>query len=257
MKRQLDAFCAALLYCTRIPIRRNIPYTDHLLQHAARYFPWIGILTGGMAAFTWIITYRFLSPDIAVFLAIITTLLITGASHENSFGVVCHAFSKGWSKERIIALMEENRLDTTGLIGLGSSIAFKFLLLRELEHHVPVATFTLLLIAGHSSSCLSALTLQQQYPYITDAIRNNAAPPIYRKLSFAGLSVAIAGGLLPFTGLHYKVLLVLLPVTGMRWYLGRYFHKWLGGYANDCYGTVQQASEVVFYTGCIVVWKYL
>ena len=52
------------------------------------------------------------------------------------------------------------------------------------------------------------------------------------------------------------LLTVLLPLYLLRWYLGRFFSRWIGGYTGDCLGATQQLSEVLIYLTMIGLWKF-
>ena len=46
---------------------------------------------------------------------------------------------------------------------------------------------------------------------------------------------------------NYLFVLTIIPVFFARWYMTRYFVKWIGGYTGDCLRAVQQVTEVGFY----------
>jgi hypothetical protein len=50
MKRELDYFFAALRFFTRLPVPAWVGHSQEQLDHAARYFPLVGILVGGIGA---------------------------------------------------------------------------------------------------------------------------------------------------------------------------------------------------------------
>ena len=39
--------------------------------------------------------------------------------------------------------------------------------------------------------------------------------------------------------------------------MAQFLKKWIGGYAGDCLGAIQQVSEVVSYLGVLVLWKFI
>ncbi len=47
------------------------------------------------------------------------------------------------------------------------------------------------------------------------------------------------------------------PVLFIAWRLALYFKKWIGGYTGDCLGAMQQVSELTFYLGVLIVWRYI
>jgi adenosylcobinamide-GDP ribazoletransferase len=88
------------------------------------------------------------------------------------------------------------------------------------------------------------------------------AKPLARQITLAELGIAAFFGLAPLfllivEGIScWNVLLCLGTVWGARWYAGRYFTRWIGGYTGDCLGAAQQITEVLFYlTLTAVSWK--
>jgi len=258
MKKQLHYFFTALMFLTRLPVPKITNHSSDMLQKSARYFSWVGLLVGGINALSfWLLQYLF-SPALSIALMMVISILTTGAFHEDGFADVCDAFGGGWTKEKILLIMKDSRLGTYGVAGLISILSVKFLALSELlSNEIPVSTFVLVIIAAHSISRLSAVSVMQQYSYVADTDTSKSKPLADRKLTSLELVVAIIGAALPLCFLHYHFLLALLPVLVIRWYLGRYFYKWIGGYTGDCLGATQQLSELFFYLGCLLVWKFI
>jgi len=50
MREQLHIFLNAVMFFTRIPVPKNLPYSDEILNRATRYFPFIGRIVGGIGA---------------------------------------------------------------------------------------------------------------------------------------------------------------------------------------------------------------
>jgi adenosylcobinamide-GDP ribazoletransferase len=63
--------------------------------------------------------------------------------------------------------------------------------------------------------------------------------------------------LLPFVFMSWKFLLAIIPVVYVAFSLAKYFKKWIGGYTGDCLGAIQQVSELCFYLGMIIIWRYV
>jgi adenosylcobinamide-GDP ribazoletransferase len=78
-----------------------------------------------------------------------------------------------------------------------------------------------------------------------------------KKLSPGELALSVLFALVPFAFLSWHFLLAIPPVLYATYELSNYFKKWIGGYTGDCLGAIQQVSEIVFYLGFIVVWKYI
>ena len=56
---------------------------------------------------------------------------------------------------------------------------------------------------------------------------------------------------------HAIIGLVVLPVFLARYFLARYFQKWIDGYTGDCLGATQQVCEVIFYLTLLAIWKFI
>lgn len=256
MKKQLDLFFTALMFLTRLPVPRNIHHGSDMLQQSARYFPLVGWVVGGISVLVyWLAGYAF-SPVISLLLMMIAGILSTGAFHEDGFADVCDAFGGGWTKEKILLIMKDSRLGTYGVIGLLAVLSMKFALLQALTV-LPLPTFLLMTVAAHSSSRFSAVTVMQQYKYVTDTDQSKSKPVASRRLTATEMLIAFVTGLLPLCWLPWHFWLALLPVALARIWLGRYFYKWIGGYTGDCLGATQQVSEIVFYLSCLLIWKFI
>jgi adenosylcobinamide-GDP ribazoletransferase len=84
--------------------------------------------------------------------------------------------------------------------------------------------------------------------------------PIAQNYTWREVVGAFFFGLLPLIALsyfQYQILLVLIPVFLCRFFMARYFQKWIDGYTGDCLGAVQQVCEVVFYLSVIALWKFI
>ena len=89
---------------------------------------------------------------------------------------------------------------------------------------------------------------------------SSKSKPIAQTYSWKEVVGAFFFGLLPLVILSYfqwQMLLVLIPVFLTRFFLARYFQKWIDGYTGDCLGATQQVCEVVFYISVIALWKFI
>jgi adenosylcobinamide-GDP ribazoletransferase len=256
MKRQLDIFFTAVMFLTRLPVPKRIDHSPELLEKSARYFPWVGLIVGLIAGISYTACVQILSPALSAFFSMIVSVLVTGAFHEDGFADVCDAFGGGWTKEKILMIMKDSRLGTYGVIGLMAMLGLKFLLLLQLSASFEIFTLVALIVAGNTSSRFAALTMIQQYDYVSDPDTSKVKPIANRKLLRTEMLVASVGACLPFLFLRPIFLLAIVPIVFARLYLGNYFRKWIGGYTGDCLGAIQQVCEVIFYLGCVLIWKF-
>ncbi len=268
MKKEWHIFLTAVMFLTRIQVPPNIDHNPEYLQRSSKYFPLVGWIVGGISIMTYLVTARFFSENIAIVASMIASILTTGAFHEDGFADTCDAFGGGWTKEKILMIMKDSRLGTYGVVGILFMLASKFLLLQELPKFTPPSItetinpllsykiFIGIVLGAHSVSRLMAVTVIQQYDYVTDEDVSKSKPLASKKLSLSEFLLAVLFALLPFVLLPLNFLLITIPAIIARFYLAAYFKKWIGGYTGDCLGAVQQVTEIIIYLSALAIWKY-
>ena len=118
-RRERDLLLVALMFFTRIPMPRWVPFDEARLNGASRYFPLVGLLVGAVAALVYGVAVNLWSPALALVLATAATVLLTGAFHEDGFADVCDGFGGGWDREQVLSIMKDSRIGTYGTVGLG------------------------------------------------------------------------------------------------------------------------------------------
>ena len=124
---------AALIFFTRLPFWRIYQPPKECYRTVVEYWPLVGWLTGAfMAAALYFGAMVFPYP-IAVLLAIVTRLLVTGALHEDGLADFCDGFGGGGnSRQRILDIMKDSHIGTFGTIGLILYFALLFAALHSL-----------------------------------------------------------------------------------------------------------------------------
>ncbi|HEX8016830.1 MAG TPA: adenosylcobinamide-GDP ribazoletransferase [Flavobacterium sp.] len=261
MKKELHIFFTCLMFYTRIPCPKNISHDPEYLNKATRYFPLIGWIVGSISFVAFYVSSLFLSTETAVILAIIASILTTGAFHEDGFADVCDGFGGGWTKEKILMIMKDSAIGAYGAIGLVLLFLLKFKLLSEsvLLFSSEKYLVFLLFISAHSLSRLAAISIIFTHQYSRDDA-SSKSKPIAKNHSWTEVLGSFFFGLIPLLALsyfQYKILLVLIPVFLTRYFLARYFQKWIDGYTGDCLGATQQVCEVVYYLSILFIWKFI
>jgi len=245
------------MFFTRIPCSGFVEYSQDYLDKSSRYFPLVGWIVGVVGAIVIWIGNLFLPLPLTVLLSMIATILLTGAFHEDGFIDVCDGFGGGWTKERILEIMKDSRIGAFGAIGMVLLFALKLLSLV----YLPIVLLPMALIAGHSLSRFASVSLLFTHDYVrADAL--SKSKPLARRMTQREFLVAGVFGLTPLLLLSFfgvslwRLALCLVIIWIARWYLARYFTRWIGGYTGDCLGAVQQITEVIFYLTLVVeVWK--
>jgi adenosylcobinamide-GDP ribazoletransferase len=242
-----DRIWAALIFFTRLPFWRLHQPPQASYKTVVEHWPLAGWLTGGVMAATLYVGSMYLPYIVAVLLAIIVRLLVTGALHEDGLADFLDGFGGGGhDRERILAIMKDSHIGTYGVLGL---ILYELLLAACLFSLPPtLAALTILAADPYAKMVTAQLILMMPYARKEEEAKNKT---VYRKMDWkAGISLAIQG-LLPmglylwYTGLAWE-LIIFLPCLTM-YFLYLLIWNRLRGYTGDCCGAVCLLVELTVY----------
>lgn len=147
---------AALGFLTRIPVGRHDPDLDR----AAPYFPLVGVVVGGAGLAAWWATEPLLGPLAAAVVAVLTTVIVTGALHEDGLADTADGLWGGSTVQRRLEIMRDSRLGSYGALALGGDLLLRVALLAPLG---PTDAARVLL-AGHVIGRAAPLVLAAWTP---------------------------------------------------------------------------------------------
>lgn len=246
--RELRRLLICLGYFTRLPIPARVGWSSAELNRAARYFPLVGLLVGGLGGAILWGALHFVPPGVAVILSMLSTLLITGAFHEDGLADSADGFGGGWQPEQILSIMKDSRIGSYGAITLGMALLSKFVLLQALG-----ASAMLALPIVHAASRVPPLLIMSFMRYVRNT-DNSRAKPVAEGLGAAEWITGTVLGLLPLLILacagylaagRSVAMLVMLALSGAV--CARYFYQRIGGYTGDALGAAQQICELTAY----------
>lgn len=238
---ELRYFFTALGYFTRVPVPRWVGFEPHYLNAAARYFPLIGVMVGGAGAVVYLAASQVFPAGVAVLLSMAATLLLTGAFHEDGLADCADAFGGAYTREDALRIMHDSRIGAYGAIALIVVLALKW---QTLASMLPLRT-AWMIVGAHAASRTFAISYLCTLEYVR---AEGKAKPVAQKMSSGAFALAAVIGLPCLFWPDWRlgcVLLVALVV--MRFFIGRYFVKRIGGYTGDCLGFAQQLFEVAIY----------
>jgi adenosylcobinamide-GDP ribazoletransferase len=253
IRSELQYFFGALRFFTRLPVPAWVGHSQDALNHAARYFPLVGILVGAAGALAFALTAMVLPVTLAIVFSIATTLLVTGAFHEDGLSDAVDGFGGGWSKTQILAIMKDSRIGSYGAIAVALMLLAKFCALLEL----PDEWIAPAIVAAHAASRLCSTALIFTLDYVRDD-DTSRAKPLAQRMGAGSLAVASVFGLAPLALLPWQAALAGLALAVLTaWLAARYFVRRIGGYTGDCLGAVQQGTELAMYIGMLAIaWNF-
>lgn len=162
LSKESRYFLLAVGFFTRIPVPYFANFEEQELNHAARYFPLVGVLVGLVGAAVFIASASIFPHQIAVLFSMAATVYVTGAFHEDGFADSVDGLGGGWSKEQILTIMQDSRLGTYGALALFMMLFAKFQVLNAM----PVAHIACILVAAHALSRLCAVYVMATLAYV-------------------------------------------------------------------------------------------
>lgn len=251
VKHQWRLWLIALGFFTRLKIKPIANFEPQWLNQASRYYGFVGLLVGLLCATVYWVASLFWPQSIAIIFSMVTSVLITGAFHEDGLADTWDGFGGGWNVEQKLVIMKDSRLGTYGALALVLALLLKFQLLVELTSLTALSgilpNVVIALLAAHCLSRVFAVSLIFDQKYVRD-IDSSKVKPMTEKQSASELVILLMSALLPLLllpsvlSIALIISLVLLRVFIVKWYQAQ-----LGGYTGDLLGQAQQLSELVIY----------
>lgn len=249
---ELRALALAVQFLTRLPVPAGTTYSPQREAAAVRYYPLVGALIGGLCAGVFTLADIWFSGPLAVLLAVVAGLAITGAFHEDGLADTFDGIGAAANdRDRALEIMRDSRLGTYGTVALVMALGIKVASLSSLAP----STVGVALVAGHGLSRFSSVIVMQTGRYVHEA---GVATEVSKRLGAVGVLVVLLTGAALVAGLvaylsPLAAILALAGLTAGHVLMRLYFEPRLGGYTGDTLGAVQQASEIGLYVG-LAAW---
>ena len=254
LTRWYDRPWAAFIFFTRLPLwRLHQPAVD-AYRSVVEWWPLTGWLTAGTMAGVLYAASLVFPWSIAVLLAIVARLLLTGALHEDGLADFFDGFGGGGNnRERILAIMKDSHIGTYGVLAL---VLYMGLLYATLSAMSPQHAALAILAADPYAKMLSAQGISR-LPYARTETTAKSGVVYRRPTLLASLGIALQG-LLPLSVyLWYmgdnaaRVAIVLIPLV-VLFFLYLFIKRRLGGYTGDCCGALCLLTELSLYIAACI-----
>ena len=219
----------------------------------ARVFPVIGVLVGLAGGIVLVVARALgIPPTLAAALAIATTVLITGALHEDGLADMADGLG-GATPEKRLEIMDDSRVGTYGALALAFSVLVRVLALGSLAASGSFRA-ALVLIAAEAASRAAMVRLWHDLPAARPGgLADETGPPDQNAMLIAlALAAAIAVVLcVPTVGLWATVLAGALAALA-TFVMIRLAGRLLGGRTGDALGATEQLAVMAFLVGASV-----
>jgi len=238
----MRTFLAALQFLTIVPVPSRA-VSPHHLEHAAWFFPLVGLLIGASAAaLDFGLAHLLPAPPLSV-LTVMALLGISGCFHLDGLADTADGFLSSRPRERILEIMKDSRSGPMAIAAVVCVLALKMTALAALppERWWPRgAAILLMALAGRCALVWEMAVLRYARP-------EGGLAAIFAKqrmlwpAAWALVILAAAGWLtLGRAGLLAAGAAVLVTLLFCL-----YCHRKIGGYTGDTLGAACEIAEVV------------
>jgi len=268
--RWYDNLWAALIFFTRLPFWRLYQPPKSSYAAVVEWWPLAGWLTGGLMAATLWLSSLVMPLPLALLIAILVRLLLTGALHEDGLADFVDGFGGGGKdRDRILSIMKDSRIGTYGVIALIAYFALLFTALLSIGNLSTLnlsalnlstsqpSTLALAIFAADPFAKMVTSQLILMMPYARSEATAKSHTVYRRPSTLAGVLLAVQG-LLPLALFIWMAgdavewsTLIFAPCL-LMYFLYRLIWSRLQGYTGDCCGAVCLMVELAFYLALCV-----
>lgn len=230
------AFC--LVFFTRLPLPA-FDFGTRTLGQAIWAAPLVGVAVGVAGGLVFLLALILGVPvPVAAALTLATTMLVTGALHEDGLSDVADGFGGGRTRERKLEIMRDSRIGAYGAAALGMSMLLRWSAIGSLANPLYVG---LALIAAHTASRALLPAFMNRLPAARADGLGAGAGTVASEPALVALAIgAVALVPLGFTGLIAGAVVLGVLFFGFRAICMRQ----IGGQTGDTLGALQQLAEI-------------
>jgi adenosylcobinamide-GDP ribazoletransferase len=249
-----------LRFYSRLPVPKwSFEHDPHAVPDFAivpRVLPLAGAIIGLPAAVILLfLSWLGLSGSLAASFAVLVSVLVTGALHEDGLSDVADGFGGGATRERRLEIMADSRVGAYGAAAMVLALLIRVTAIGDLTNNSGFWAAAMALLAAAAVSRVSGLLPLVFLPPARPGGRSASVgqpSPVTITIAvissiFLGLALLLIGGF-HLRGIALSIIfsyIVALPMIVLS-------ERMIGGQTGDVAGATQQVAEIVFLTTLLV-----
>ena len=226
-------------FATILPFSPSTAVDDGEVTRASWALPVAGLLVGLVGSAVYAIAHAIgLTPGPAAMLALASTVIVTGALHEDGLADTADGLGGGRTRERKLEIMRDSRIGTYGACALFISLILRWSALAAIA--APRSVMIALLLAHAAARAGVPAFMAFVPPARPDGLSARAGQPSPQSAAIAlGLgALVLALGFGPGKAILAVALLALIGLI-----MARLAIKHIGGQTGDILGAFEQLAE--------------
>lgn len=236
----------SLQFFTRIPVNIAIDFNSKNIKYSIFFLPLVGAVIGAVGGGIFYILKPY-NNLIAGFLALISTIGLTGGLHLDGLSDTCDGFFSNKDKERTLEIMKDSRIGAFGVLSLILLILFKFILIISIER---------LVLAMILSFINSRLVVSRIISYKKVSKEEGLGSLFHRSnpKTLTLISTMIYIVILFLLDIRFIIPLIITFLLGE--YISKVSYRKIDGLTGDIYGTIIELGEVISLLGFwgVMIW---
>lgn len=237
---RLGDVAAAVHLLSRLPVPGGGD-NGHRGAAAAWAYPLAGLVIGGVASAVALLAHWLgLPAPLTALLCLATTVMITGALHEDGLSDTFDGLWGGWSADQRLKIMKDSHIGAYGMIALFFGLAARWVALWLLFDHGLWAGIAGLLAAASLSRAMMP-TVMAALPHARQEGLSAHVGQVARPTALVALGIGLGAALLltGWAGLGALFWAALITVA-----LASIAKAKIGGQTGDILGATQQLAEI-------------
>jgi adenosylcobinamide-GDP ribazoletransferase len=239
----------ALAFLTRLPLPQTGAYVPGALARSMRLFPLAGAVIGLIGGAVFVLGHTLLPPLLAALLALLATLLVTGALHEDGLADTADGLGARGGREKRLEVMRDSRSGAYGVAALIFSVALRAAGLAAAP--TGLAGLGAMIAAAALSRATVPAIMQILPPARADGLGADAGLPHAGIAATALVLGAVIAAASTGPGATPAIVAALVGAGLLAWLARRCF----GGFTGDILGAAQQAAEIAIFIALAGYWS--
>jgi adenosylcobinamide-GDP ribazoletransferase len=235
LRRLLTPPVAALQFLTLAPPIVRRAFTAEEMGRAVGWFSLVGALLGGVLVGLDGFLTRILPGEVTAVLVLAASIVVTGALHLDGFLDACDGLFGGYTPQRRLEIMRDERVGAFGLVGGVLLLLLKWSALVALSNRVTALILALTLSRWAISLAIVAAPYAREKG-LGRAMKDHAGPVQIALSTIVALGVALLAG-------HWLGLAAVLLVALVTWLAVRFALAKIPGLTGDLYGAISELAE--------------
>jgi adenosylcobinamide-GDP ribazoletransferase len=244
----IKAFLLQLQFLTRIPLPFKLDFNEKEFARGIIFAPVIGLIIGLVSGGIYYLFYLITGKSLpAIIFAVIAEILITGGLHLDGLADTFDGVFSNRSRERILEIMKDSRIGTTGALALIMLIICKIGILLSIDASLLVPCFIIMPV-------ISRMNIVWACGIFPNARKDGMANSLTDNTGIKDIIIAtVLAGAISVIFLKFKVMIVLPASVLIGIIFLLYIKKKIGGITGDIIGALIELTELIVLFAILII----